>query len=71
MKPHGYPSHMTVGKLLELTGSKAGVLGAASATAQVPVNNYSHKGDINLKHAHKFQDICNQNVQCEIQEMFP
>ena len=26
MNPHGYPSSMTVGKLLELMGSKAGVL---------------------------------------------
>jgi DNA-directed RNA polymerase III subunit RPC2 len=26
MNPHGYPSRMTVGKLLELLGSKAAVL---------------------------------------------
>jgi len=26
MNPHGYPSRMTVGKLMELLGSKAGVL---------------------------------------------
>lgn len=26
MNPHGYPSRMTVGKLMELMGSKAGVL---------------------------------------------
>ena len=26
MNPHGYPSRMTVGKLLELVGSKAAVL---------------------------------------------
>ena len=26
MNPHGFPSRMTVGKLMELLGSKAGVL---------------------------------------------
>ena len=26
MNPHGYPSRMTVGKLMELLGSKAAVL---------------------------------------------
>ena len=26
MNPHGYPSRMTVGKLMELLGSKAGVV---------------------------------------------
>ena len=26
MNPHGFPSRMTVGKMIELLGSKAGVL---------------------------------------------
>jgi DNA-directed RNA polymerase III subunit RPC2 len=26
MNPHGFPSRMTVGKLIELVGSKAGAL---------------------------------------------